>query len=83
MAGQINCMHSKLQLLSHPTHLRVVVPSANLVPYDWGETGVSKYNRTSSTHRSQLLTPVVPYHVLQTRPKSVSFALQSPAPETG
>jgi hypothetical protein len=39
MAGQINCMHSKLQLLSHPTHLRIVVPSANLVPYDWGEEG--------------------------------------------
>ncbi len=39
MEGQINCMHSKLQLLSHPTHLRVVVPSANLVPYDWGEEG--------------------------------------------
>jgi hypothetical protein len=33
-------MHAKLQLLSHPTHLRVVVPSANLVPYDWGESGV-------------------------------------------
>jgi hypothetical protein len=33
-------MHSKLQLLSHPTHLRVVVPSANLMPYDWGETGI-------------------------------------------
>lgn len=33
-------MHSKLQLLSHPSHLRVVIPSANLVPYDWGETGV-------------------------------------------
>lgn len=32
-------MHSKLQLLSHPAYLRVVVPSANLVPYDWGETG--------------------------------------------
>lgn len=39
MAGQINCMHSKLQLLSHPTHLRIAVPSANLVPYDWGESG--------------------------------------------
>ena len=39
MGGQINCMHSKLQLLSHPTHLRIVVPSANLVPYDWGEEG--------------------------------------------
>lgn len=33
-------MHSKLMLLSHPNHLRIVVPSANLVPYDWGETGV-------------------------------------------
>ncbi|KAL8674241.1 MAG: hypothetical protein Q9168_001366 [Polycauliona sp. 1 TL-2023] len=39
MAGQVNCMHSKLMLLSYPTHLRVVVPTANLVPYDWGETG--------------------------------------------
>ncbi|KAI9872499.1 MAG: hypothetical protein M1830_001548, partial [Pleopsidium flavum] len=36
----VNCMHSKLMLLSHPTHLRVVVPSANLVPFDWGEDGI-------------------------------------------
>lgn len=35
MEGQINTMHSKLQLLSHTNHLRIVVPSANLVPYDW------------------------------------------------
>ena len=40
MEGNINCMHSKLQLLSYSTHLRVVVPSANLTSYDWGETGV-------------------------------------------
>ncbi|RFU71992.1 hypothetical protein TARUN_10271 [Trichoderma arundinaceum] len=33
-------MHSKLQLLKFPTHLRVVIPTGNLVPYDWGETGV-------------------------------------------
>ncbi|PHH59657.1 hypothetical protein CDD81_2780 [Ophiocordyceps australis] len=33
-------MHSKLQLLRFPSHLRVVVPTGNLVPYDWGETGV-------------------------------------------
>ena len=39
MPGNVNCMHSKLMLLSHPTHLRVVVPTGNLVPYDWGETG--------------------------------------------
>ena len=40
MEGQVHCMHSKLMLLSYPTHLRVVVPTANLVPYDWGETGI-------------------------------------------
>lgn len=39
MKGNVNCMHSKLQLLAHPTHLRIVVPSANLVSYDWGEGG--------------------------------------------
>jgi hypothetical protein len=37
MEGQINCMHSKLMLLFYPTHLRIVVPTANLVPSDWGE----------------------------------------------
>ena len=40
MEGQVNCMHSKLMLLAHPSYLRVVVPTANLVPYDWGESGV-------------------------------------------
>ncbi|KAL6719708.1 hypothetical protein ACLMJK_001629 [Lecanora helva] len=39
MEGQVNCMHSKLMLLSYPQYLRVVVPTANLVPYDWGESG--------------------------------------------
>ena len=34
-----NNMHSKLMLLSFTTHLRIVVPSANLVSYDWGESG--------------------------------------------
>ncbi|KAK1751595.1 tyrosyl-DNA phosphodiesterase-domain-containing protein [Echria macrotheca] len=32
-------MHSKLQLLKYENYLRIVVPSANLIPYDWGETG--------------------------------------------
>ncbi|KAI5859333.1 phospholipase D/nuclease [Durotheca rogersii] len=32
-------MHSKLQLLKYPGYLRIVVPSGNLVPFDWGETG--------------------------------------------
>ena len=40
MEGQVNCMHSKLMLLSHPGYLRVVVPTANLTSYDWGEDGV-------------------------------------------
>ena len=40
MEGQVNCMHSKLMLLAHPTYLRIAVPTANLVPYDWGESGV-------------------------------------------
>ncbi|POS74731.1 ubiquitin interaction domain-containing protein [Diaporthe helianthi] len=34
------CMHSKLMLLKYPKCLRIVVPTGNLVPYDWGETGV-------------------------------------------
>lgn len=33
------CMHSKLQLLKYKDYLRIVVPSANLVSFDWGETG--------------------------------------------
>ncbi|KAL7912324.1 phospholipase D/nuclease [Trichoderma velutinum] len=33
-------MHSKLQLLKFSDRLRVVIPTGNLVPYDWGETGV-------------------------------------------
>ncbi|KAI0976054.1 tyrosyl-DNA phosphodiesterase-domain-containing protein [Xylaria arbuscula] len=33
-------MHSKLQLLKFPGYLRIVIPTGNLVPYDWGETGV-------------------------------------------
>ncbi|KAL4999081.1 tyrosyl-DNA phosphodiesterase-domain-containing protein [Aspergillus recurvatus] len=40
MEGQINCMHSKLMLLFHPTYLRIAVPTANLTPFDWGEDGV-------------------------------------------
>ena len=33
-------MHSKLQLLKYADYLRVVVPTGNLVSFDWGETGV-------------------------------------------
>ncbi|KAG8161829.1 hypothetical protein KVR01_008816 [Diaporthe batatas] len=34
------CMHSKLMLLKYPRYLRIVIPTGNLVPYDWGESGV-------------------------------------------
>lgn len=40
MDTMVNCMHSKLMLLSYSTYLRIVVPTANLTPNDWGETGV-------------------------------------------
>ena len=33
-------MHAKIMLLFHPDHLRIVVPTANLVSFDWGDTGV-------------------------------------------
>ncbi|KAK7966522.1 tyrosyl-DNA phosphodiesterase domain-containing protein [Apiospora aurea] len=35
-------MHSKLQLLRFPNHLRIVVPSGNFVPYDWGRRGLRR-----------------------------------------
>lgn len=41
-------MHSKLQILKYPDYLRVVVPTGNLVPYDWGETGVMENVRMRS-----------------------------------
>jgi hypothetical protein len=40
MPGPVQCMHSKLMLLGHPTYLRLVVTTANMVSYDWGETGI-------------------------------------------
>ena len=40
MDGQIHCMHSKLMLLFHAEKLRVAIPTANLLNFDWGETGV-------------------------------------------
>jgi hypothetical protein len=39
MEGQINCMHSKLMLLFYGEYMRVVVPTGNLRPHDWGESG--------------------------------------------
>lgn len=39
MDSVAGCMHSKLQLLKYKGFLRIVVPTGNLVAYDWGETG--------------------------------------------
>lgn len=39
MYNPINCMHSKLMLLFHPNKLRIAIPTANLLNFDWGETG--------------------------------------------
>ena len=40
MPGQVHCMHSKLMLLFHADKLRIAIPTANLLNFDWGETGV-------------------------------------------
>ena len=40
MYTPIHCMHSKLILLFHPDKLRIAIPTANLLNFDWGETGV-------------------------------------------
>ncbi|KAF2475155.1 phospholipase D/nuclease [Lindgomyces ingoldianus] len=41
MASPIQNMHSKLMLLFHDTHLRIVLPTANLNKFDWGETNLN------------------------------------------
>ncbi|KAJ5674747.1 uncharacterized protein N7477_004681 [Penicillium maclennaniae] len=40
MEGQINCMHSKLMMLFHPTYMRIAIPTANLTSTDWGENNL-------------------------------------------
>jgi len=40
--GAYGSMHSKLQLLGYENYLRIVVPTGNMVSYDWGETGVQE-----------------------------------------
>jgi hypothetical protein len=45
----VGSMHSKLQVLKFSTHVRIVVPTGNMVPYDWGETGVME-NVMSRSH---------------------------------
>jgi hypothetical protein len=38
MGGKISSMHSKLMVLVHEKYLRIVVPTANMIKFDWGET---------------------------------------------
>lgn len=47
----IGAMHSKLQLLKYDDYLRIVVPTGNLVPYDWGETGTMENVRLTINNR--------------------------------
>lgn len=42
MYQPIHCMHSKLMLLFHADKLRIAIPTANLLNFDWGETGVKE-----------------------------------------
>lgn len=49
-------MHSKLQLLKYPDHLRVVTPTGNLVSYDWGESGVMENVRSLRNNVAMALT---------------------------
>ncbi|KAF1810319.1 phospholipase D/nuclease [Eremomyces bilateralis CBS 781.70] len=53
MPGQVNRMHSKLMLLSFENWIRVVIPTANLVPYDWGESA-NPNNRVSGVMENSL-----------------------------
>ncbi len=36
---QMGSMHSKLMLLKYEKYMRIVIPTGNLMSYDWGETG--------------------------------------------
>ena len=40
MESPVQIMHAKMMLLFHSTYLRIVVTTANMMPHDWGETGV-------------------------------------------
>jgi hypothetical protein len=61
MYGPIGHMHSKLMLLKYEAYLRIVVPTGNLVAYDWGETGgienVSLHLRSPSSFAATSIVP--------------------------
>jgi hypothetical protein len=51
----MGAMHSKLMLLKYEKYLRVVVPTGNLMSYDWGETGTMENVGYSAVDASGLL----------------------------
>ena len=62
MEGQVNCMHSKLMLLFHKAEgrewLRIVVPTANLTDYDWGQMGGVMENMVFLIDLPKLADPI-------------------------
>lgn len=50
-------MHSKLMLLFHETHVRIVIPTANMMKVEWGETGQDP--KTIGTWQSAVLENTV------------------------
>ncbi|KAK6350768.1 hypothetical protein TWF718_003955 [Orbilia javanica] len=77
MSGNVNIMHSKLQLLFHLTHLRVVVPTANLTSYDWGEaTGTGSNEGVMENSVFIIDFPELPKTSMQgsTNPSHTSFS---------
>jgi hypothetical protein len=51
----MGAMHSKLMLLKYENYMRVVVPTGNLMSYDWGETGTME-NVGCSVTEGRVLT---------------------------
>ncbi|KAK4106651.1 phospholipase D/nuclease [Parathielavia hyrcaniae] len=63
---KMGAMHSKLMLLKYDRYLRIVVPTGNLMSYDWGETGAMENMvfvidlpkfETAEQREAQKLTP--------------------------
>ncbi|SPQ22375.1 5c7a7958-a57c-4b24-83ed-ea1e08282303 [Thermothielavioides terrestris] len=62
----VGSMHSKLQLLKYEKYMRIVVPTGNLMSFDWGETGTMENMvfiidlpkfQTAEQREAQKLTP--------------------------
>ena len=71
MDGIVNCMHSKLMLLFYEGWMRIVVPTANLTSYDWGEMGGFMENMVFLIDLPKL-KPGQNYEVAEEQEESVS-----------